>query len=455
MKIAYFDCFSGISGDMAVGALLDAGVPLDVVTDALQRLGFHDDQLRVSTRSIVRSAIHATKFDVATVPRPHSDRDAGELVHEHSHEAGLEQEHDHDHDHAHPHSHPHDHAHPHSHPHDHPSSHVHEHGEQRSFADIMQLLESSELAEGIRDRARAIFRAIAIGESRIHNVTVEEVHFHEVGALDSIADVVATAACLEHLGVERVYSSVIPLGSHGLIDTQHGSMPLPAPATLEILKGFPVRLTALPFELTTPTGAGIIKALSSGTLAAEQLQVERVGFGAGTRELPDRPNLLRLVVGEWLSSEEQDTVVVIETNIDDMNPQVYPHLLERLMELGALDAFLIPVVMKRGRPGTLLSVVAPPAALDELTKLIYRETTSIGVRYREMNRRKLPREAILVPTEYGVVRMKCIDPKGEGRVAVEFEEARRIARERSIPLPTVLRALEEVARAVAADQPGR
>lgn len=308
------------------------------------------------------------------------------------------------------------------------------------------MIDGSDLAEGVKERAKAIFREIAIAEARIHNTTVEDVHFHEVGAIDSIADIVAVALCLDHLGVDRVYSSPIPLGTGGMIRTQHGIMPLPAPATLEILKGYPVTMTSVPFELATPTGAGIIKALSQGTLGAGELQVERIGFGAGTRELPDRPNLLRVVIGELVGAEQRDTVTAIESNIDDMNPQVYPYLIERLLASGASEAYLTPVIMKKGRPGMLLTVLAPAGAVDELTKLIYRETTTIGVRYREMNRRKLPREEILLPTEFGVVRMKKIETLDGLRVVPEYEECLRIARERGLPLHEVLMRLDEVAR---------
>jgi len=308
------------------------------------------------------------------------------------------------------------------------------------------MIRGSGLPAGVKDRALRIFREIAIAEARIHNTTPEDVHFHEVGALDSIADVVAVALCLDHLGIDEVYSAPVPLGTGGMIRTQHGIMPLPAPATLEILKGYPVMLTDVPFELTTPTGAGIIKALSHGTLAVQQMQVERIGFGAGTRELPDRPNLLRVVIGELVGAEERDTVTGVEANIDDMNPQVYPYLIERLLGSGASEAFLTPVIMKKGRPGMLLTVLAPSGAVDEVTKVIYQETTTIGVRYREMSRRKLPREEVLIPTEFGTVRMKKIESPDGIRIAPEYEECRRIAQERGIPLHEVLMRLEEAAR---------
>jgi uncharacterized protein (TIGR00299 family) protein len=443
MKIAYFDCFSGISGDMAVGALLDAGVPLGVLEDGLAQLGLDGSRIQVVTRSITRSQIHATKFDLLTPEGQQIDRSVEEIEvregeHLHHEHAGHSHEHSHG---AHEHgrgAHDHDHTHEH-----HAEQNGHEHG---SYADIVAMIERSTLAAGVKEMSRGIFKAIAVAEARIHNTDVDDVHFHEVGGLDSIVDIVGVAICLEHLGVQAVYSSPVPLGSGGMIRTQHGVMPLPAPATIEILKGYPVRLTELPYELTTPTGAGIIKALSQGALTIEQLQVERIGFGAGTRELPDRPNLLRVVIGEKLGEEQYDLVVAIEANIDDMSPQVYPYLIERLLETGALDAWLTSIIMKKGRPGMLLSVLAPQGALDELTKLIYRETTTIGVRYREMSRRKLPREAILVDSEFGPVRMKSITASNGLRISPEYDEVSRIARERAIPFHIVLRKLETVAR---------
>lgn len=309
------------------------------------------------------------------------------------------------------------------------------------------MIDGSGLDAGVKERAKKIFAAIAVAEARIHGVEVENVHFHEVGAVDSIADIVAVALCLDHLGVEEVYSSVVPLGSGGIIRTQHGMMPLPAPATLEIMKGYPTTLTTLPFELTTPTGAGILKALSRGVLTSDVMQAHRIGFGAGTRELPDRPNLLRVVIGEMLTDEEHDQVTVIEANIDDLNPQIYPFLLERLLEAGALDAYLTPVIMKKGRPGMLLTVLAEAGGVDDLTAVIYRETTTIGVRYRQQRRRKLPRREMTIPTEFGPVYMKKIEGEEGTRLAPEFEEARRIARERSLPLKTVMEKLAEAARA--------
>lgn len=307
------------------------------------------------------------------------------------------------------------------------------------------MISASSLAPRVRERSLSVFREIAIAEARIHDSDLENVHFHEVGAIDSIADIVAFALCLEHLDIDEVYSSTIPLGSGGFIRTQHGTMPLPAPATLEILKGIPTTLTDVPFELTTPTGAGIIKALSSGSLALDDIEVSRIGFGAGTRELVQRPNLLRAVVGRRAATVEHDVVTLIECNIDDLNPQIYPHLFEELLGDGAIDVFLTPVLMKKGRPGHLVSVLAPPAAVEQLTQRLFAETTTIGVRYSDHRRRKLPREEITVNTPYGNVRMKRVLIDGRYRTTPELEEARRLAEEHAVPLQSVLRALHSSA----------
>ncbi|MBC8145422.1 MAG: nickel pincer cofactor biosynthesis protein LarC [bacterium] len=421
MKFLYLDCFSGISGDMAVGALIDAGVPLDVLRSGLALLGFDKHVVSLDTRAIKRSEITATKFD----------------VHDHAHT--------HDDDHAHEHSHGSDGTHSHVHG-EHAHTHTHTHA-TRSYSDIAHMISQSALPQRVRDRSIAIFRAIGIAEARIHGTDLDHVHFHEVGAVDSIADIVAFALCLEHLGIDEVYSSPIPLGSGGFVRTQHGRMPLPAPATLEILKDYPVTLTDVPFELTTPTGAGIIKALSRGQLSFDHVKVDHVGFGAGTRDLADRPNLLRAIVGRLDSELDSDTVTKIECNIDDLNPQVYPHVFDLLFAAGANDVFLTNVVMKKGRPGHLLSILCMAGDIEELTRIVMAETTTIGVRYSEHRRRKLAREEVTVDTEFGPVRMKRMTLDGSHRTAAEHDEARRIAIEHAIPLHVVMQRLQEIASA--------
>ena len=475
MRIAYFDCFAGLSGDMAVGALIDAGVPLDVIRDGLALIGINETELTVATRRIVRSQIAATKFDVLgpngqPVDRLHGGGavSAGDRDHMHGHGHGHDHDHGHDHGHHHDHAHHHGHDHGHGHHHDHEHHHGpgHEHGHHhdhahRTFADIRAMIERSALAERVKQRAVAIFGAIAEGEGRVHDMPPEQVGFHEVGALDSVADIVAVAIGLEHLGIDAVYASELPLGSGGMIRTQHGLMPLPAPATLAILKGRAVRLTDVPMELTTPTGAGIVAALSCGTLGPERIIPERFGFGAGTRELADRPNLVRVIVGELAAEPgaaepgaadapgaawHTDVVTVIEANIDDMNPQLVPYAIERLLAAGAVEAYAAQVLMKKGRPGLVLTAIAPPELAETIAATVFAETTTIGLRMATMERRKLPRVEVEVPTAYGPVRMKRINTASGTRVTPEFEDARRIAAEQGLPIPDVHAALSDAAR---------
>ncbi|HEX9156494.1 MAG TPA: LarC family nickel insertion protein, partial [Syntrophales bacterium] len=269
-----------------------------------------------------------------------------------------------------------------------------------------------------------------------------KVHFHEVGALDSIVDIVGTAICLEIAGIERVYSSPVKLGSGGLITTQHGIMPAPAPATLEILKDYPTVLTTIPHELTTPTGAAIVKALSYGVLADEQLSVQSVGYGAGTKEFAEMPNFLRVVIGDLQSELEQEDVTVVETNIDDMNPQLYPYLIEQLLAAGAHDAYLVPIIMKKGRPGILLSAMVHASKLDAVIRCIYRETSTIGLRLQHIGRRKLPRRHLDVSTSFGTVKAKAVIRDGREVISPEFEECKRIALEKHLPVLEVMRTLE-------------
>jgi uncharacterized protein (TIGR00299 family) protein len=284
---------------------------------------------------------------------------------------------------------------------------------------------------------------IAEAEAAVHGTTAEKIHFHEVGALDSSVDIVGTAICLETLGIEAVYSSPVKLGSGGVITTQHGIMPTPAPATLEILKGYPVVMTGFPHELTTPTGAAIVKALSRGVLRDERLRVGAIGYGAGTKEFPEIPNLLRVVVGELETSAEEEDVVTVETTIDDMNPQLYPHLIERLLDSGAHDAHLVPVIMKKGRPGIVVSVVANRSALDAVAGCLFRETPTIGLRIHEAGRRKLPRRLLTVTTSFGELKAKAVVRDGREVITAEYEECRRIALERNIPLLEVMQQLEK------------
>ena len=431
MKIAYFDCFSGISGDMVVGALIHAGASLENLRAGLKRFEGLPSSLRYEVSSVERSAIHGVKFNVLDAEGNPVDR----VIEDHAIDVDSSSHHHH-HEHEH-----HNHHHHHTlHSHDH-HDHVERYDHHGTFAGIKSQITNSDLPERVKEQAIKIFEAIAVGEARVHDMQVEDVHFHEVGAYDSIADIVAVALCLDELGIDAVMTSPIPLGSGGMIRTQHGVMPLPAPATLEILKDYPVRMTSLPFELTTPTGAGIVRALSIGRLQGKDLQVLSTGFGAGTRELPDRPNLLRVVIGDLVEGPERETVVLVETNVDDMSPEAWPLAMERIMNAGALDVWLTPVLMKKGRPGHVLSILAEEAMQEKITDLIFRETTTIGVRTQRVQPKKLPRKELKIETEFGTVRMKQIETPDGVISRPEAEEVQRIAKEKNLPFSAVYEVL--------------
>jgi uncharacterized protein (TIGR00299 family) protein len=380
MTIAYFDTIAGIAGDMTMASLIAAGVSFDELVEELKKLNLPGFEL--TAQHVRRSAIDAVHCDVVITHAPHY---------------------------------------------------------HRHLKDILAIIGNSSLSAGVKERATAIFTVLGHAEAKVHNTTIEKIHFHEVGALDSIVDIVGTCICLEMLGIEAVYSSPVRLGSGGIIKTQHGMMPTPAPATAEVLKDYPVVLTSVPEELTTPTGAAIIKALSRGVLADEPIRIHSVGYGAGSKEFEGIPNLLRVVVGELAEEHHRDGSVVLETNIDDMNPQLYPYIIDRLLAAGAHDAYLIPVVMKKGRPGILLSVLTDPARTEEIASVIFRETSSIGLRVQAVGRRKLARTALTVKTSLGQVNAKAVERDGTTVVTAEYEECKRIAGERNMPLMEVMR----------------
>ncbi|RPH34772.1 nickel pincer cofactor biosynthesis protein LarC [bacterium] len=383
MKIAYLDTIAGIAGDMTMAAFVGAGVPLDALSAELRKLGLEGFEL--AARHVQRNSIDAVHIDVVISHQPHY---------------------------------------------------------HRHLKDIRAIIDNSTLPASVKEKAQAIFSVIAEAEAKVHNTPIEKVHFHEVGALDSIVDIVGTAICLELAGIERLYSSPVKLGSGGLITTQHGVMPAPAPATLEILKDYPALLTTIPHELTTPTGAAIIKALSYGVLGDELLNVRSVGYGAGTKEFAEIPNFLRVVIADLQPTLEQEDVTVVETNIDDMNPQLYPYLIEQLLAAGAHDAYLVPIIMKKGRPGILLSVMVNTSKLDAAIQCIYRETSTIGLRLQRIGRRKLPRRHLEMHTSFGTVKAKAVIRDGQEIISPEFEECKRIALEKQMPVLEVMRALE-------------
>ena len=423
MAIAYLDAFSGISGDMTVGAFLDLGLPLDILESGLGALDLQGFRLDVGRR--VRSGIAATKFTVDL-----GTPDPGVFVRAVApHGQGALRT---------------------------PSG---AHGPHRPYREIRALLDRSALSPRVRERAQRVFRALAVAEAKIHGVPTDEVAFHEVGALDAIVDVVGAALCLEHFGVDELLVSPLPLGS-GFVRTQHGVMPVPAPATLELLTGFPVRPDDGAAELVTPTGAAIVAALARPGAPGE-IVPRAVGYGAGERELADRPNLLRVILGERPATDAtraaaagaapgllRETMVVLEANVDDMNPEFLPAAVDALFAAGARDVTLAPVSMKKGRPGTLLQVIGEPDARDRLAGVMLRETTTIGVRSYAVERLVLPREQRTVETRFGAIRVKVVTlPDGSRRAAPEHDDCLRAARAHDVPLAEVHAAALQVARA--------
>jgi uncharacterized protein (TIGR00299 family) protein len=407
-RLLYFDCFSGISGDMTLGALLDAGLPLDELKRALGSLAM--SSFDISATRVLRAGLSATQF----------------VVHEHhasstAHPAPGTQ---HDHGHGHNHSHDHDHGHGHSHGDDHDHSHEHPH---RSLPEIYKLIDGSALSPAGRDRAKQLFQRLAEVEASIHDMPVEKVHLHEVGALDSIIDIVGAVFALEWWGADRVVASPLNVGG-GMVESAHGHFPVPAPATVRLLADAPIYSGAIQQELVTPTGALIVSSYASAFGSIPPMTVERVGYGAGSRDFPSTPNVLRVLVGRDADQPSAERVVVIECEIDDMNPQIFGVAMDRLYAAGALEVFYVSVQMKKNRPGTLLTVVARPELRATLSDIIFRETTTIGLRHYEVDRECLQREIVSVETSIGAVRFKVAWRDGRIVNAVpEFEDCARLA----------------------------
>jgi len=401
LTVLYFDCFSGASGDMILGALIDAGVRLEDVRAALGSLAIAPDA--VWTEPVVRGGIRATKFNVRGETAP----------------IDTHHEHDHDHDHE-------------THRHE-PGSHRHESGSHRTLAEIFRLIDCSSLSGAAKDRTKQLFTVLGEAEAAIHGTPLDSVHLHEVGALDSIIDIAGTVYALEQLGVDRIQSSPLNVGG-GTIHSAHGRYPVPAPATMRLLKGIPVYSGAEQVELVTPTGALLISGYAHEFGPIPAMRVNRIGYGAGTRDFPRTPNVLRVLLGELDAAAPSQSVVVIEAEIDDMNPQIFGVLMDRLLADGALDVFYTSIQMKKNRPGTLLTVIGSPGHRDRLTATIFRETTTIGVRYREMARECLDRESVTVTTDLGSVRIKVARRQGELlNAAPEFDDCVRLAGEHQVP----------------------
>jgi uncharacterized protein (TIGR00299 family) protein len=417
MRIGYLECFAGISGDMLMGALVDAGAPIDLLrrTAASLALGAELQVTRVS-----RSGIQSTKIDVMVDGRLHEPvQPSGPIEHEHS------DHHEHDHKHDHDHS---------------TRHHEHEHG--RSLPEIRKLLRHADLTERARDLSLSAFNLLAEAEGRIHGIPAEKVHFHEVGGIDAIVDIACSAAAADALDLDRWYCSPVNVGS-GFVNCAHGRFPVPAPATAELLKNLPIYSAHVQMELVTPTGAALLRALECRFEATPVMRTQAIGYGAGTRN-PDRfPNVLRVSVGEIAQAPHwnEERVTVLECAVDDLSPQVLAHTAQLALERGALDVMSGPVTMKKGRLGTLLTVLCKPSDADHLQQLIFRETTTLGIRVREENRVVLEREITPVQTDFGVIHIKTGSWQGEDwNAAPEFEDCRRAAAAFDVPLKTVMQA---------------
>ncbi|HTI97880.1 MAG TPA: nickel pincer cofactor biosynthesis protein LarC [Dongiaceae bacterium] len=449
MKTLYLDLFSGISGDMFIGALLDLGVDAGQLARKLELLRLDGYHLHVSRQQ--KSAIAGVKFDV-------------HLAHEHDHDHG----HDHHHEPGHGHDHAHEHSHHHHHhddaadaaagkPHhdDHPHGHHHDHAAQRNFADIKKLIRGSKLSPWVKQKAIAVFHRIAVAEGKIHGQPPEQVHFHEVGAVDSIVDIVGTCVALELLGKPRVLASPVVEGT-GWVNCAHGRFPVPAPATLAILgaRGIGITQCPEPHELVTPTGAALLAEFAEASGPMEGLVAEKIGFGLGTRENKTRPNVLRAVLGTQAKVQgpksqikaaaapsfdwETDRVAVLETNLDDISSEILGHFIETALAAGALDVFHTPIQMKKSRPGVLLTVLCAEAEADQFSALILRETTAFGVRRTVAERRKLRREFTTVKTPWGPVTVKLGRLNGTVvQAAPEYESCRQLAAKKKVAVKDI------------------
>jgi uncharacterized protein (TIGR00299 family) protein len=382
MKVCYLDCFSGISGNMVLGALVDIGLQKSVLLEEVAKLGVEPFDIEVKRNE--RMKIYGTHVKVK----------------------GKGDE-----------------------------------GPQRSYREIKQMIEVSPLDLQVKDRSLDIFRRLASAEAKIHGEKIDEVHFHEIGALDSIVDVVGAAVGMNHLAIERVFASKIPVGS-GFVLGQHGRLPVPAPATLEILKGIPIYSSSLNEELVTPTGAAILTSWSSGFGNIPEMRIEKVGYGLGDRVFEGIPNVLRIILGKDDGSRrEADWVWVVETDIDDMSPEIYGYLMEKLPEAGAIDVTFTPIQMKKNRPGITIKVLCYEAEVDMIIDTLFRESTTIGVRLYSVRRAKLSRRTEEVETKYGTVRLKVsTDHRGRAiNIMPEYEDCKRIAEAMGISLKEIYR----------------
>jgi len=442
MKILYYDCFSGISGDMNLGAMLDLGVSRETLISGLQKLNTEGWRLEITGDQ--RHGIAGTKVKVIA-----EGVEDHEHFHEHEHDHLHDHEHDHLHDHEHDHSHDHvhdnvhdneqDHAHDHEHGHSHDHGHGHEIHPDRNLADIERIINASTLPLSVKELSMKIFRHIAEAEAAVHNKPVEEIHFHEVGAIDSIVDIVGAAICFDDLGVDKVYVSAVELGG-GMVKCKHGLLPVPAPATARIISGFPVHTGGVSFEATTPTGAAIIAAMAEPLPQSMNLIIRKSGYGIGHKDNPSRPNMLRVYLAE--TAEEHGMghqALLVQCNVDDMNPELSEYLTGRLFSAGAGDVWYTPVIMKKGRPAFTLSVICEEDQLNAVREILFTESTTIGLRVTPFTKETLQREFEEIDTRFGKVVIKK-SFFGERLVSVKPEADRcaAIAAATGLPMKQVM-----------------
>ena len=385
MKIGIIDCFAGISGDMTLGVLIDAGVPVKYITSEIKKLGLSDFEIKVQKTE--RHHISATKVDIIFDEKKQPER---------------------------------------------------------KYQSIKKMIEDSGLTEIVKKKALQAFKILGEAESKIHNRNLNEIHFHEVGAVDSLIDLIGSIIGFDYLGTEKIYGMPVPLGT-GFTKTEHGTMPVPSPAAIEILRDYPVLSKSSNFEMTTPTGATLLKLLVS-EITPDSLIYKpiKISYGAGSKKTELWPNLLRLIIAEENSKANNEQLFMIEANIDDMNPEIYPYVMERLLSIGAKDAFLSNIIMKKGRPGTKISVIADFNLQSQIEKIIFENTTTIGIRKYSVNRMVLPRSSETIKTKYGDLVVKVVEIDGKKIYRPEYEECKKIAETKEINILEIYRIVESL-----------
>lgn len=385
MKIAIVDCFAGISGDMALGALIDAGVPVEYITSEIEKLGLND--FEIQAQKTKHHHISATKVDVIFNDNKQPER---------------------------------------------------------NYQSIKKMILISDLSENIKTKALKAFKILGEAESKIHDKDINRIHFHEVGAVDSIVDLVGSIIGFDYLGVEKIYGYPVPLGT-GLTATEHGIMPIPSPAAIEILKHYLVVNKSSDYEMTTPTGATLLKLLVN-EIVTDNLNYKptQISYGAGSKKIKQWPNLLRLIVGEEDNSKRSEQLIIIEANIDDMNPEIYPYAMEQILKAGAKDVFLSNIIMKKGRPGIKISVIIDFGLQFTIEKILFKNTTTIGIRKYQINRTVLPRSNKTIKTKFGELKVKVVEIEGKNMVRPEYEECKKLADKKGINILEIYRAIENI-----------